>query len=175
MQPPIFEMTLETVHVFDKPCTVTALPASWQLMFTKMQQNMGVTFHPGIPTIPWEEVFPPEQCPSLLVLDDLMRETVDSDQVMDLLSKKAHHLNLFVIVVTQNLYALGKHSIGMNRNYQYTILFRNPADTCYIKTLGHRWVGETFYASVRMSHYSALWVFSGGPSPTNPRGNTLLF
>ena len=26
LQPPIFEMTLETVHVFDKTCTVTALP-----------------------------------------------------------------------------------------------------------------------------------------------------
>ena len=37
-------------------------------------------------------MFPPEQRPSLLVLDDLMRETFDSDQVMDLLSKKAHHL-----------------------------------------------------------------------------------
>ena len=97
--------------------------SSWQPMFTGMQQDMGVTFHPGIPTIPWEEVFPPEQRLSLLVLDDLMRETVDSDQVMDLLSKKAHHLSLFVIVVTQNLYALGKHSVGMNRNYQYTILF----------------------------------------------------
>ena len=87
-------------------------------MFTRMQDDMGVTFHPGIPTIPWEEVFPPEQCPSLLVLDDLMRETVDSDQVMDLLSKKAHHFNLFVIVVTQNPHALGKHSVGMNCNYQ---------------------------------------------------------
>ena len=46
-----------------------------------MQQHIGVTFHPGIPTIPWEEVFPQEQRPSLLVLDDLMRETVDSEQV----------------------------------------------------------------------------------------------
>ena len=76
--------------------------SSWQPMFTKMQQDMGVTFHPGIPTIPCEELFLPGQHPGLLVLDDVMRETVDSDQVMDLLSKKAHHLNLFEIVVTQN-------------------------------------------------------------------------
>lgn len=60
--------------------------SSWQPMFTRMQQDMGVNFHPRIPTICWEEVFPLEQRPSLLVLDDLMRETVDSDQVMDLLS-----------------------------------------------------------------------------------------
>ena len=111
-------------------------------MFTEMKQDMRVTFHPGIPTIPWEEVFPPEQRPSLLVLDDLMKETVDSDQVMDLLSKKAHHLILFVSVVTQNLSDLGKHSVGMNHNYQYTILFRNPAEPHYVKTLGQRWMGD---------------------------------
>ena len=120
-------MTPEAVHVFEKPYAVTALDV----------HDMDVTFHTGIPTIPWEEVFPPEQHPSLLVLDDLMKETVDSNQVMDLLSKKAHHLIFFVIVVTQNLYALGKHRIGMNCNYQYTILFRNPAGTCYIKHWGN--------------------------------------
>ena len=107
-----------------------------------MQQDMSVAFHPGIPTIPWGEVFPLKQRPSLLVLDDLMRETVDSDKVMDLLSKEARHLNLFMIVVMQNLYALGKHSVGMNRNYQYIILFRNLTDTCYIKTFGQRWMGD---------------------------------
>ena len=63
-------------------------------------------------------------------------------KVTDLLSKKARRLNLFVIVVTQNLFSLGKHNIEMNRNYQYTILFRNPADTCYIKTLGQHWMGD---------------------------------
>ena len=71
-----------------------------------------------------------------------MRETVDSHKVIDLLSKEAHHLNLFVTVVIQNPYALGKHSVGMNRNYQYTILFRNPADTHYIKTLGQCCMGD---------------------------------
>ena len=73
MQLPIFEMTLETVHLY-------CYGSSWQLMFTRMQQDMGVTFHPGIPTIPWKEVFPPEQHPSLLVHYDLMKETIDSDQ-----------------------------------------------------------------------------------------------
>ena len=38
--------------------------SSWQPMSTRMQQNMGVAFHPGIPTIPWKEVFPPKQHPS---------------------------------------------------------------------------------------------------------------
>ena len=61
---------------------------------------MGVVSHPEITTIPWEDVFPQEQRPSLLVLVDLTRETVDSDKVMDLISKEAHHVNLFMTVVT---------------------------------------------------------------------------
>ena len=64
---------------------------------------------------------------------------------MDLLSKGAHYLNLLVIVVTQNLYAPGKqlkHSAGMNRNYQYRVLFRNPAETHNVKVLSQRWLGD---------------------------------
>ena len=106
--------------------------SSWQPMFRRMQQDLGVTFHPWIPPIPWEEVFLLEQHLSLLLLDDLMRETVDSHQVMDLLRKKARHLNLFVTVIKQNLYAL---DVVLE-----WILFRNPAATCYIKTLGQRWM-----------------------------------
>ena len=62
-----------------------------------MQRDTGVAFHPGIPTISWKEVVLPEQHPSLLVLDDLTRETVNSHRVMDLLSMETRHLNFFVI------------------------------------------------------------------------------
>ena len=66
-------------------------------------------------------------------------------------------------VVTQNLYALGKHSVEMNRNYQYTILFRNPADTRYIKTLGQHWMGDAkrfmpLYGRATTPPYSYLVV-----------------
>ena len=47
-----------------------------------------------------------------------------------------------MIGVTQNLYTPGRHAAGMNRNYQYTVLLRNPADTRCIKTLGQRWLGD---------------------------------
>ena len=56
---------------------LSSLVLLW-LLLARMQ-DMGVVFHPGIPTTSWGEVLPVEQRPSLLVLDDLMRETVDSD------------------------------------------------------------------------------------------------
>ena len=85
-----------------------------------------------------------------------------------MLSKGAHHLNLFVTVITQNLYAPGKHTFGMfgmSRNYQYMVLFRNLADIRFIKMLGQRWLGDArikwVYASVWTSHISSLWLFGG--------------
>ena len=39
----------------------------------------------------------------------------------------------------------------MNRNYQYMVLFRNPADTRFIELLGQHWLGDArikLYASV---------------------------
>lgn len=80
-------------------------------------------------------------------------EKLLTETLVDLLNEEALHLNLFVIVVAQNLYALGNHSVKMNNNYQYAILFRNPADTHYIKTLGQRWMGDAkCFITLQMSH-----------------------
>ena len=61
-----------------------------------MQHNMGITFHQGVPSMRCDEAFPPEQRPSLLVLDDLMRETADSDQVMDIYSARGLTTSIFL-------------------------------------------------------------------------------
>ena len=100
-----------------------------------------------------DDVFPLEQRPGLLALDDLMWETADSDQLMDLLSKGAHHLNLFVTAITQNLYAPGKHVAGMNRNYQYTVLFRNPADTHWSFMPLYEWATTVPHGYLVVDHH----------------------
>ena len=76
MQSPIFKMKLETVYVYVKPCTVMAPPGNlcsqecnqtWVLSFTQDDQPSL-----GKKCFPWNNI--------LVVLDDLMRETVDSDK-----------------------------------------------------------------------------------------------
>ena len=220
MQSPIFELTLETVYIFIKPCTITAPPGNlcsqecnktWVLPFTQEYQlSLGkkcfpqnnilvvrrfMTWWEKLSTLanwwiysvenpswphPIEEVVqtdtgcshlflrwhwrqcmfssslvllqfflatyvhknttwntrntnhllersvsPLKQHPSSLVLDHLRRETVDSDKVMDLLSLEAHDLSPFMIVVTQNLYALGKHSMEWIATINTQPIFRS--------------------------------------------------
>ena len=40
--------------------------------------------------------------------------------------------------LSQNLYPGGREQASQNRNYHYTVLFKNPADTRYVKALGNR-------------------------------------
>ena len=79
----------------------------------------------------------------MLILDDLMQEAVQSPQVTQLLTRGTHHLELFAITLMQNLYPGGREQATQNRNYHYTVLFRNPADTRYVKALGNRWMGDS--------------------------------
>lgn len=106
--------------------------------FTKL----GVTFHQGLPPLPLSDTFTLKDRPGLLVLDDLMQETAKSEDMLHVLTRDTHHLNLFAITLNQNLYPGGKHQATQNRNYHYTVLFKNPADTRYVKALGNRWTGD---------------------------------
>lgn len=86
----------------------------WQPVFDKFKA-LGVEFHQGLP----EDVallFPPSSRPGLVVLDDLMKESAKSDGVSELLTRLSHHLDLFVIALSQNLFGGGKEQASQNRN-----------------------------------------------------------
>ena len=109
---------------------------SLQPIFNQFQE-MGVQFHEGLPDN-MAAICPPETRPGLIIMDDLMHVSSKSSQVTNLLTKGTHHLDLFAISLLQNLFHSGREQAGQNRNYHYTVLFKNPADTRYIKrpTLG---------------------------------------
>lgn len=115
--------------------------STWQPLFDQFRA-LGVHFHRGIPD-DISELFPPAQRPGMLILDDLMQEISKSPQVTQLLTRDTHHLELFAITLSQNLYPGGREQASQNRNYHYTVLFKNPADTRYVKALGNRWLGNS--------------------------------
>jgi len=115
--------------------------SSWQPIFNRFRA-LGVHFQPGLP----EDVtslFSIPQRPGLLILDNLMQESAKSPQITQLLTRGSHHLDLFTITLSQNLYSGGREQASQNRNYHYTVLFKNPADTRYVKALGSRWLGDS--------------------------------
>jgi len=66
--------------------------------------------------------------PLLIVLDDLMDESMQSVQVSKLYTKDARHSNISVILLTQNIYNPGKYSRNISLNSSFYILFRNLRD-----------------------------------------------
>lgn len=153
--------------------------SSWQPAFHQFQA-LGVEFHAGLPPLPLSDTFPEQQRPGLLVLDDLMQETAKSEDMSQLLTRDTHHLNLFAITLNQNLYPGGKQQATQNRNYHYTVLFKNPADTRYVKALGNQWTGDSqsffeMYGKATEKPYGYLVVDHHPQTPEAIRFRTHLF
>ena len=76
-----------------------------QLSYTEMQKIMpDITFHQGmINGLVQSEYFDPG-VPSLIVFDDLMRTVMNNDTAADLFTEGAHHCNISVILIIQNIF-----------------------------------------------------------------------
>lgn len=74
----------------------------------------------------------------LVVIDDLMTEACSNVKVQELFTKRAHHENISVILIIQNLFAAGKYTRTITQNAQYLAFFKNPRDSSVISTLGRQ-------------------------------------
>jgi hypothetical protein len=75
---------------------------------------------------------------NFVVLDDLMRESNENEQILDLFTKGSHHLNTSVLLLTQNLFGKGKNSRTISLNSQYIVIFNNPRDRSQITYLARQ-------------------------------------
>jgi hypothetical protein len=74
---------------------------------------------------------------SIVVLDDLMLDTLTSKVVTQLYIRGAHHTPCFVISTQHNLFP-GKQARNRYLNTQYHVLFANPADQGQIQHLARQ-------------------------------------
>ena len=81
----------------------------WQPSYTEMLKTMReITFHQGMPNDLVQSKYFDPNVPSLIVLDDLMRTVTNDDTAADLFPEGAHHHNISVVFVVQNLFFQGK-------------------------------------------------------------------
>ena len=71
----------------------------------------------------------------LIVFDDMMEEASNSEKVQSLFTR-GRHLNISVILLTQNLFHKGKHSRDISLNSDYIVLFKNVRDASQISHFG---------------------------------------
>ena len=66
--------------------------------------------------------------PSVIVVDDLMRDATNGKDVCELFLDGSNHRNISVTCILQNGLSKGKENITMSINTQYIVLFKNPKD-----------------------------------------------
>jgi hypothetical protein len=73
---------------------------------------------------------------NLVVLDDKMNDESGSKTLAKLFTQGAHHRNLTVVFIVQNLFHQGDSMRTVSLNCHYMILFKNPRDKGQIRALG---------------------------------------
>ena len=106
----------------------------WQPLFDSMKKK--VLFFKGLPEL---SHFTGEK-KILIIIDDLMSEI--NSEISDFFTKGAHHLNLSVVYICQNLFHKNQFQRTINLNTQYLIIFKNPRDVCQIQYLGRSLLGN---------------------------------
>ena len=71
----------------------------------------------------------------LVILDDLQQEAASSKAVETLFTRDAHHKNLSVCLLNQNLFYQGKYCRTIALNAHVLVLFRNPRSNSQIRIL----------------------------------------
>jgi len=109
-------------------------------------EPMGVTVCAGVPS---DELLARLARPAMVVLDDLQGD-VGEPWLSEMFSRRIHHENLFVVLVTQDLFApslrvarpnaqvaaLADNQVLTSPHFQYIILTRSPNSLDKIRSLG---------------------------------------
>lgn len=103
--------------------------SEWQDLYTQLPQ---VEFIEGLPEA--ASITTPER--KLLIIDDLMG--VLDKNITDLFTKRSHHNNLSVILITQNLFDKNREVRTINLNTKMIVFFKSPRDVTQITHLARQ-------------------------------------
>ena len=111
----------------------------WQPSYTEMLKIMpDITFHQGMSDELVQSKYFDPSGPSLIVFNDLMTAVMNDDTAADLFREGAHHRNISVIFIIQNLFFQDKQSRTVNMNAHYFILLKNPRDRQHVEVFGRQ-------------------------------------
>lgn len=117
---------LQTDDIFDtKFHCITYYYSEYQPLFDEMKKSVkSISFVEGLP----EKIEKHEDKFCLLILDDLVAAASNSEIILDLFLKKAHHQKKCCYLLTQNAYYPGKYFRNLSLNSDYVIMFKPIRD-----------------------------------------------
>ena len=123
----------------DPPKRILYCYGVFQDLFIEMERNIeNLSFQQGLPTTEDLERLSAKGDHSLIVLDDLLHQVVQSQDMELLFTQGCHHRKLSVIFITQALFYQGKKARTIALNTWYTVLLKNLRDVSQVTTLGRQ-------------------------------------
>ena len=102
--------------------------AVYQTAYEELRNEVDhIQFHEGLPDIQMINDFSDDQH-NLIVLDDMMKEVLNTRSIEKLFTVGSHHKGLSVYFISQNLFEGGKHARTISLNTEYNVVFKNPRD-----------------------------------------------
>lgn len=99
---------------------------------------------------------------SLIVLDDLQNEALNSETVSQLFVKFSHHFNQTVILVMHNVFEKGKFAKLIRNNAHHMVLFKNLKAHDQIERLARQTFGRQAYKFLSAYEDATSWKPSTG-------------
>ena len=124
----LVEQWLPYLNVFQvKPKTMVYAYDRWQPRNDRMQKKNRIRFHRGLPDPSHLTKRFGHTRVGVLVLDDLMEEGGTGQTSVGFVHQRydAHHRNITVLYLTQDLFPPGKFSKTINGNAHYILAFKN--------------------------------------------------
>ena len=128
----VIDMLINYRKVFiEAPTKIYVFYLHYQPAYDRLRQSVDIecVFLEGAPA----DTFKPQKG-AFVLLDDLMG--VDSEQVREFYTRKAHHFHVCCAYLVQNLFSKNKHHRDISLNVDYIVVFRNRRDISQIKRLG---------------------------------------
>ena len=138
------KLLMHANQMFDKPPQrVLYCYTVYQPVFDDMlKTNETLNFHRGMPTEQTIRTLAADTTHTILILDDMADQVVNSQQMTDLFTKYNHHLGISTFFIVQNLFTQGKHARTIYLNCHYLILFKSLRDKGQIAIMGRQILGS---------------------------------
>lgn len=118
---------------------------------------------------------------NLIIIDDNMYKASNDIAISDLFTKKSHHKNITIVMLTQNLFPKSKYMRDINLNSNYIVLMKNPGDLTQIKTLSRRtdenpnFIFNAYRHATRKEPYSYLLLDMCQTTPVELKARSCIF
>lgn len=147
----------------------------YQPKLNKLLESKGFILHSNIVDV--TDIQPYD----IVVLDDLIHESKNSQDVTAMFTRAAHHKPCFIIFIMQNLFPPGKEARTRSLNTHYYVILKNPRDKSQIEFLARqilprrpRTLVEIFEAATEKPH-SYLFLDLTQECPEEYRFRSNLF